>query len=34
MNLILNNRIAEHKDVETTMIYTHGLKEEGNVSEW
>jgi hypothetical protein len=27
MNLRLNNGIAEHKDVETTMIYTHDLKE-------
>ena len=26
MNLILNNVIAEHKDAETTMVYTHVLK--------
>ena len=28
-----HNGIAEHKDVETTMIYTHVLKEAGRASE-
>ncbi len=31
MNLRLNNGIAEHKEVETTMIYTHVLKERGAI---
>jgi site-specific recombinase XerD len=33
MNLRLNSGIVEHKDVDTTMIYTHVFKEVGRVSE-
>ena len=34
MNLILNNGIARHKQVETTMIYRRVLNRTKRLAEW